>query len=148
MKPSSCSLLFVLQAVIGITLGVPASYSQLPQNQTNSLRLEGRGAGWQIRYSLAESNGAFRLVWHHKVETLLSMGKVLAVVGTNGSPRTGVVNVLTVSNSQAFFALVAGPPPMVWLEPGTFLMGSPPTEIGRGSDETQHSVTLTRGFFI
>ncbi len=31
---------------------------------------------------------------------------------------------------------------------GTFTMGSPEEELGRNSDETQHSVTLTQDFFI
>ena len=37
---------------------------------------------------------------------------------------------------------------MAWCPPGTFLMGSPMTEAGREKDETQHEVTLTRGFWI
>jgi formylglycine-generating enzyme required for sulfatase activity len=37
---------------------------------------------------------------------------------------------------------------MVWIPAGTFTMGSPTAEVGRFSDETQHSVTLTRAFFI
>jgi formylglycine-generating enzyme required for sulfatase activity len=37
---------------------------------------------------------------------------------------------------------------LVWCPPGTFLMGSPPEEAERGSGETQHPVTLTRGFWI
>lgn len=32
--------------------------------------------------------------------------------------------------------------------PGTFTMGSPESETGRGSDETQHVVTLTKPFYI
>jgi formylglycine-generating enzyme required for sulfatase activity len=36
----------------------------------------------------------------------------------------------------------------VWIAPGTFLMGSPPTEKDRGNDETLHQVTLTHGFFL
>jgi len=35
----------------------------------------------------------------------------------------------------------------VWLPPGSFLMGSPPEESGR-HEETQHGVTLTRGFWL
>ncbi|MBF0546241.1 MAG: SUMF1/EgtB/PvdO family nonheme iron enzyme [Candidatus Riflebacteria bacterium] len=31
---------------------------------------------------------------------------------------------------------------------GTFIMGSPPDEPNRNTDETQHRVTLTRGFYI
>lgn len=36
----------------------------------------------------------------------------------------------------------------VWCPPGTFLMGSPPNELGRQEDEIQHEVTLTEGFWI
>ena len=39
-------------------------------------------------------------------------------------------------------------PDMVWIEPGTFMMGSPENELGRWSNEKLHEVTLTRGFFI
>ena len=37
---------------------------------------------------------------------------------------------------------------MIWCPPGTFTMGSPTTEVGRGSDETEHNVSLTRGFYL
>ena len=38
---------------------------------------------------------------------------------------------------------------LVWVEPGTFLMGSPPSGADRGSDEVpQHLVTITRGFWL
>jgi uncharacterized protein (TIGR02996 family) len=37
---------------------------------------------------------------------------------------------------------------LAWLPAGTFLMGSPPTEEQRGSDERQHPVTLTHGFWM
>ena len=38
---------------------------------------------------------------------------------------------------------------MVWIEPGTFAMGSPDTEPGRVLDEgPQHEVTITRGFYL
>jgi len=37
---------------------------------------------------------------------------------------------------------------MIWIEPGTFTMGSPEDELGRKDDETQHEVTLTRGYWL
>ena len=37
---------------------------------------------------------------------------------------------------------------MNWIEPGTFLMGSPEDELGRFDDETQHQVTLTKGYWL
>ena len=37
---------------------------------------------------------------------------------------------------------------MVWCPPGKFLMGSPASEPDRQSNETQHEVTLTQGFWL
>ena len=34
------------------------------------------------------------------------------------------------------------------IKAGTFMMGSPSNESGRGSDEKQHNVTLTKGFYM
>lgn len=35
-----------------------------------------------------------------------------------------------------------------WIQPGTFLMGSPEGEVDRFDDETQHEVTLTCGYWL
>ena len=35
-----------------------------------------------------------------------------------------------------------------WIIPGTFLMGSPDNEKGRSSNERQHQVTITQGFWL
>ncbi|WP_026603844.1 formylglycine-generating enzyme family protein [Methylomonas sp. 11b] len=35
-----------------------------------------------------------------------------------------------------------------WIEPGSFMMGSPTSEIERYDDEVQHAVTLTKGFWL
>ncbi|NCD35416.1 MAG: formylglycine-generating enzyme family protein [Spartobacteria bacterium] len=37
---------------------------------------------------------------------------------------------------------------MVYVEPGTFMMGSPMSEAGRRENEVQHRVTLTKGYWI
>ncbi|MEE9303090.1 MAG: formylglycine-generating enzyme family protein [Thiotrichaceae bacterium] len=35
-----------------------------------------------------------------------------------------------------------------WIPPGTFQMGSPADEIGRFNGETQHTITLTKGYWL
>ena len=37
---------------------------------------------------------------------------------------------------------------MIWVEPGSFTMGSPTNETGHHSNETEHNVTLTKGFYL
>ena len=37
---------------------------------------------------------------------------------------------------------------MLWVEPGTFTMGSPRSEAQRDDDESQHQVTLSKGFYL
>lgn len=37
---------------------------------------------------------------------------------------------------------------MIWVDPGTFMMGSPELEWGRSDNETLHQVTLTKGFWM
>ncbi len=40
------------------------------------------------------------------------------------------------------------PSGLVWIAPGTFLMGSPVSEDGRDSSEVIHTLTLTQGFWM
>ena len=37
---------------------------------------------------------------------------------------------------------------MIWVEPGTFIMGSPTSEVGRSNNEGLKSVNIPRGFFL
>lgn len=37
---------------------------------------------------------------------------------------------------------------MRWIPPGSFMMGSPKDEVGRGDDEVQHRVELTQGYWL
>jgi formylglycine-generating enzyme required for sulfatase activity len=43
---------------------------------------------------------------------------------------------------------VQAPAGMVLVPSGTFIMGSPTSEPGRNSDETQHAVTLTKAIYV
>jgi formylglycine-generating enzyme required for sulfatase activity len=57
-------------------------------------------------------------------------------------------------NSGSAVLTVPTPPPasrspcLVWIVPGTFVMGSPTSEALRNGNETQHTVTLTKGFYM
>lgn len=48
----------------------------------------------------------------------------------------------------AEFEVAGLPLRMRWVPPGRFLMGSPPGEAGRSTDETQHEVVLTKGYWL
>jgi len=37
---------------------------------------------------------------------------------------------------------------MIWVKPGTFIMGSPADELGRWDDETQRSVKISQGYWL
>ena len=54
------------------------------------------------------------------------------------------------ANPEKTFTLSGGAEiEMVWIEPGTFMMGSPDSEPGRGSREgPQYEVTITQGFWL
>jgi formylglycine-generating enzyme required for sulfatase activity len=57
---------------------------------------------------------------------------------------------LSYANPERTFDLPGGATiEMVWIEPGTFTMGSPDSEFGRDSNEgPQHQVTISRGFWL
>jgi len=58
------------------------------------------------------------------------------------------VNLSTSAVEGKPFAIADLSMDMLWVEPGTFTMGSPTTEAYRYSSETQHEVTLTNGFWL
>ena len=63
-----------------------------------------------------------------------------------------VVDALPGSSARFFrvvpISLPRGKLGFVWIPPGTFLMGSPSTELGRYTNEVQRFVLLTRGFWL
>ena len=71
---------------------------------------------------------------------------------TVGAEGTVLVD-LSPGSAARFYRAVAeqrpvGPTGFVWIVPGTFVMGSPVSEPDRDSDEAQHTVTLTQGFWL
>jgi sulfatase modifying factor 1 len=71
------------------------------------------------------------------------------VLGVGGSTLVD----LSPSSTLRFYRVVTNPTPVapegfVWVFPGTFTMGSPWSELNRELDEVQHTVTITKGFWI
>ena len=62
------------------------------------------------------------------------------LTGCGRAPKAGDVKAITLPGGAKM--------EMVWCPPGTFLMGSPDGERHRGGYETQHQVTLTKGFWL
>ena len=54
--------------------------------------------------------------------------------------KTGDVKTITLPGGETM--------EMIYVAPGSFMMGSPESEEGRRSDEKQHRVTLTKGFWL
>jgi formylglycine-generating enzyme required for sulfatase activity len=71
---------------------------------------------------------------------MLSMGCEVAGVGSGAQHRDDARN----PGDERRVCGIA----LCWCPPGTFLMGSPGTEVGRRVDEQQVEVTLTHGFWM
>jgi formylglycine-generating enzyme required for sulfatase activity len=65
-----------------------------------------------------------------------------------GSNGLVVVPAGATSSGQFYRVLITVPTNMAWVEPGSFVMGSPTNEAARNADETQFAVTLTNGFYV
>ena len=55
---------------------------------------------------------------------------------------------VTSLKARSFVVPETGGIRMILIKPGTFTMGSPPNEVGRGDDETQHKVTISKPFYM
>jgi len=55
---------------------------------------------------------------------------------------------MTKGGAKEFESTIFAKDDFVWIEPGTFVMGSAPDEPGREPDEAQHTVTISRGFWM
>ena len=102
--------------------------------------------------------------WHKNGQPIAGATQDRYVIqSVNGSQHNGnytlvVTNDFGSVTTQATSLVVDGTPTshtvasinmeMIFCPPGTFMMGSPASESGRGTDETQHQVTLTNGFYL
>jgi sulfatase modifying factor 1 len=57
-------------------------------------------------------------------------------------------DISTPAGERFYRSLISTPTNTAWARAGTFVMGSPTNEIARNTNELQHTVTFTNGFFI
>ncbi|MDA8774678.1 SUMF1/EgtB/PvdO family nonheme iron enzyme, partial [Opitutales bacterium] len=72
----------------------------------------------------------------------------LVVSNDFGTVTTQATSLVVDGTPTAHTVLSANNLEMIFCPPGTFTMGSPTSETGRGGGETQHQVTLTHGFYL
>jgi formylglycine-generating enzyme required for sulfatase activity len=114
-------------------------------------------------YTLTASGDA-PITWSLDGGTTLPAGLVLAAATgvIAGTPKTAGTTTFTVKAANAdkhdtkvlsititkIFSDSDTDFEMAWMNSGTFTMGSPTSEEYRETNETQHSVTLTKGFYM
>ncbi len=87
-------------------------------------------------FSISEVNGT------------LHDGNYTVVVSNDFGSVTSAPTLLQVDGYPSTHSVASISMEMIFCPPGTFTMGSPSSEAGRGGDETQHQVTLTNGFYL
>jgi hypothetical protein len=81
-----------------------------------------------------------QLTEQHSYITIISNGNAWYKVAEYVATATNTENQTYISNSLGMtFRLIPA---------GTFVMGSPSDELGRGTDETQYTVTISESFYI
>ena len=75
-------------------------------------------------------------------------GNYTVVVSNDFGSVTSALTPLQVDGTPSAHTVASISMEMIFCPPGTFTMGSPTSETGRGGDETQHQVTLTNGFYL
>jgi formylglycine-generating enzyme required for sulfatase activity len=93
--------------------------------------------------------GAEQVSWtnHSLQDGFALVGRAPSVPITNTSPPKTPARA-PFEGSRAGDTKTIGGIDMIWCPPGTFLMGSPAAEEGREDNESQHRVTLTKGFWL
>ena len=91
------------------------------------------------------------LIYSNLAEDTSSLTRPQPIVatGTQGqSQQFGTLGTSHTSGERKVVRVGSQKIALRWCPPGTFTMGSPASEKGRYYDETQHRVTLTRGFWM
>ncbi len=121
-----------------VEIGLPPNANRIRVELVPKLTVEGReGNVRRVEYSLELGDKA---KWQELTNVVLGVkGAVVVDLAIGGSTRY----YRSVDGTKP-----SGPADYVWIKPGTFVMGSPTSEADRREDEVQHSVTLSRGYWM
>ena len=100
----------------------------IPTTITTSTKHVAKGGGWNQGYAPKVTLGWGLDPWHNGHSNGFRIARTL---------QSKVVELNSTVSLE-----------MLWVEPGTFTMGSPETEAGRSTDESEHNVTLSEGFYL
>jgi formylglycine-generating enzyme required for sulfatase activity len=128
---------------------VPADYAwHVPVTATLSWQASVDPDGGAVTYNVYLGTSALMyLVSDHQAGTSYDPPGDLAV-GQEYFWRVEAVDEASAQTPSADWTFWTSPEEFSFVAPGTFTMGSPPTEPGRSTNEGQHAVTLTRGFYL
>jgi formylglycine-generating enzyme required for sulfatase activity len=145
-KSASCTVTVRSVAVEGVELEISELDLEVWESQQiTSAMIPANASNRNVSWTSSKTNVA--TVSSNGTITGVGAGEAIITVTTNEGRKTATCAV-TVTFTM--------PIPMLPIEPGTFMMGSPETEEGHYSfenepdktNETQHSVTLTKGFLM
>lgn len=142
IKTRSIIIALVLNLVSLATAQTPANLSLQVTNGVVRLNITGtisNACTIQYATNLTQSNP-----WHYKTNFGLVNSSTIFLDADQPSVSVGFYRIFT----QVLPTNVIPFTNMIWISPGTFSMGSPTNEALQSSDEMQHTVTLTKGFYM
>ncbi len=127
------------------------------QSLTLSVEVEGRNLSYQWQKNGVDLNGETNaIIQIAEANATLDDGNYSVIVSNDFGSVTSATLTLDINTSKVgspfgdtFYVKSAGDMELLWVQPGTFIMGSPDDEAGRAGDEIQRSgVTISNGFYL
>ncbi len=112
---------------------------------TDNLSTIGASADGAATQNHAPASGG---LWKAGIAAVVVAMAALAFASEQPSPQESEMPGLKAGDTKTFTLPGGVEMEMVYVAPGSFTMGSPESEEGRMADETQHRVTLTKGFWL
>jgi len=126
------------------------------QSLTLSVEVEGRNLSYQWQKNGVDLPGEINETLQiADADATLDDGNYSVSVSNDFGNVTSATLTLDINTSKfgspfgdTFYVKSADNMELLWVQPGTFEMGSPLTEDNRSNDETQRNVTISNGFYL